>query len=74
MLKQSLKTYVPGNGCVMPLQDIGGIQTPWGQVTAVGMNPYQGSATGRKLLQATDAQGRLVAEGTKPVRCMCMIV
>ena len=53
-------------------QDIAGIQTPWGTVTAVGMNTYQGSAvqrTGRRLAQqAAGGNGtRLAAEGDKPV-------
>lgn len=43
------------------------MQTTWGTVTVVGMNPFQGSAvasTGRRLLQNGT---RLAAEGTKPV-------
>lgn len=43
------------------------MQTTWGAVTVVGMNPFQGSAvasTGRRLLQ--NGTG-LKAEGNKPV-------
>lgn len=56
------------------LQDIGNLQTPWGSITAVGLNPYQGSAvqssavqsSGRKLLQNFSSVP-LLAEGDKPV-------
>jgi hypothetical protein len=63
-------------------QDLGGIQTTWGTVTAVGLNPYQGPAVqSRGLLRLLQQQpppqqqqqqqqqsGSLPAEGTKPVR------
>ncbi|KAF6266395.1 coth protein-domain-containing protein [Scenedesmus sp. NREL 46B-D3] len=49
-------------------QDISGINTPWGQgLTAVGLNPFQGSATGRRSLAQAPAAGRLRAEGNKPL-------
>lgn len=50
------------------LQDIAGIQTAWGTITAVGMNPFQGPAvasSGRRLQQGNGT--RLLAEGNKPV-------
>lgn len=49
-------------------QDISGINTPWGQgLTAVGLNPFQGSATGRRSLAQAPVAGRLNAEGNKPL-------
>lgn len=56
--------------CPSLLQDLGGIKTTWGTITAVGMNPYQGSAvpsTGRRLAQQQQSSSPLPAEGTKPV-------
>ncbi|KAF8057939.1 hypothetical protein HT031_005885 [Scenedesmus sp. PABB004] len=52
-------------------RDIGNVQTPWGTITAVGGNPYQGAAapgsTGRRRLAQQAAPAPLPAEGSQPL-------